>query len=243
MMSKAAISVVIPAYNEAAFIGQCLESLSQQSLKPLEIIVVDNNSIDQTAQIAARYPLVRVIKESQQGIVYARNAGFNAARGQIIARCDADTILPPNWLLSIAINFEHHHIDAVTGPCVFYDLPKQFRNLKTSLKQSHILLYFKGSKAMLGHETLFGSNMALTKSIWDRVKSQVCHNEAKMHEDTDLSIHIAAVGGQIRFDPKLQASISVRRAMTSLPELIAYVGRWPKTRLLHPPIKRQDHEA
>jgi len=238
------ISVVIPAYNEEAYIRPCLDSLLAQEVLPKEIIVVDNNSHDQTATIAEAYQLVKVITESRQGIVHARNAGFNAANGDIIARCDADSILPPTWIKQLQEAFASGDIAAISGPCTFYDLPNQLRHFKVALKSSHTLVYFKGSKAMLGHEVLFGSNMAITKDIWNQVKGQVCLDETKMHEDTDLSVHIAAIGGVIKFDPKLQAAISARKrpntvqAKSSLPELISYIGRWTNTKLSHPTIKK-----
>ncbi len=238
------ISVVIPAYNEQAYLAQCLDSLISQKTAPDEIIVVDNNSTDDTARIARSYSGVKVIAEPKQGIVHARNAGFNAAEGDIIARCDADSILPPSWIQQILAAFKAGDIAAISGPCSFYDLPHQLRHFKDALRSSHTLVYFKGSKAMLGHEVLFGSNMAITKAIWQKVKNRVCLDESKMHEDTDLSVHIAEVGGVIAFDPHLQAAISARRrpdtvqAKSSLPELISYVSRWTNTRLSHPPIKK-----
>src|ERR1035437_9820650 len=87
------VSVVIPAYNEEKYIGACLDSLMDQKEKPDEIIVVNNNSTDNTAKIVKKYP-VRLINEEQQGMIPARNRGFNEAKFEIIARTDADTILP-----------------------------------------------------------------------------------------------------------------------------------------------------
>lgn len=247
--TKLTVSVVIPAYNEEAYLGQCLDSLLAQTVPPDEIIVVDNNSRDATGNIARQFKGVKVISEKEQGIVHARNAGFDAAQSDIIARCDADSILPKTWVKQIRDSFARGDIAAISGPCTFYDLPKQLSHFKAALKSSHTLVYFKGSKAMLGHEVLFGSNMAITQDIWHRVRDQVCLDETKMHEDTDLSVHIAATGGIIKFDPKLQAAISARRrpdtvqAKSSLPELISYISRWTNTKLSHPAIsKASDHE-
>jgi len=238
------VSVVIPAFNEQDYIGPCIDSLLDQEIPPLEIIVVDNNSEDDTDSIATSHNLVRVIRERKQGIVYARNTGYNAAKGDIIARCDADSILPPTWTKQIIAALSDPKIAAVTGPCTIYDLPKRLRHLKTGLSASHTLVYFKGSKAMLGHEVLFGSNMALTKQVWEQVKDNVCLDESKMHEDTDLAVHIAEVGGVIKFDPKLQASIAARlrpdtvQAKTSITEVLSYLNRWTNSKLSHGPSKR-----
>jgi len=84
-------SVVVPAYNEAAYLGRALDSLQHQDYGgTYEIIVVDNNSTDSTADIAARHG-VRVVREPQQGVCAARQRGADCARGEIIISTDADS--------------------------------------------------------------------------------------------------------------------------------------------------------
>ncbi len=97
MQTPLSLSLVIPAYNEERHLAACLDAVSRQAVMPSEVIVVDNNSTDRTAEIARSYPFVRVVQEPRQGIVFARNAGFDAARGDIIGRIDADTIIPSDW--------------------------------------------------------------------------------------------------------------------------------------------------
>src|SRR5438309_1400799 len=94
------VSIVIPVYNEGPALGACLDAIARQTSRPFEVIVVDNNSSDDTVPIARHYGFVRLIHEKRQGVVHARTAGFNAARGDIIARIDGDTILPENWVAS-----------------------------------------------------------------------------------------------------------------------------------------------
>lgn len=92
------ISVVIPAYNEEATLLQTLSSLAANTTtRTMEIIVVNNNSTDRTAELATAAG-VRCILETKQGITPARNAGLAAARGKYILNADADTIYPPNWI-------------------------------------------------------------------------------------------------------------------------------------------------
>src|SRR5688500_17107775 len=94
---KLRASVVIPVYNEADSLDLCLSAIAAQTTQPFEVIVVDNNSTDTTAEIAASYPFVRLVYESRQGVVHARNTGFNLAQGDIIARIDADTVIESGW--------------------------------------------------------------------------------------------------------------------------------------------------
>lgn len=202
-MKKLTISVVIPAYNEERYIRNCLDSLKQQIDSPDEIIVVDNNSTDQTNQICRQYG-VSVAQESRQGRVYAQCNGFNSAQSQIIARCDADCIIPPDWIKRIRYNFLAHTIDVLSGPFIYYDLP-----LKTPLTSRAYFLFFKVSQ--LGAETLAGVNMAITKAIWEKVKNDIPLNDAQIHEDIDLAIRLAKVGGRFYRDNQMVVQTSGRR--------------------------------
>ena len=111
-------SVVVPAYNEAAYLGRALDSLQHQDYGgTYEIIVVDNNSTDNTAAVAARYG-VRVVNEAQQGVCAARQRGVDCAKGEIIISTDADTTQPSDWLRTIDARFAaSKQIVAVAGPC------------------------------------------------------------------------------------------------------------------------------
>ncbi|KKQ24439.1 MAG: Glycosyl transferase, partial [Candidatus Roizmanbacteria bacterium GW2011_GWC2_37_13] len=99
------VSVIIPVFNEEKYIKSCLDSLISQEEKPDEIIVIDNNSTDRTIDIVKKYPQVKVINEKKQGIAYARNAGFNAATGDILVKCDADSRFPINFIKNIKKKF------------------------------------------------------------------------------------------------------------------------------------------
>lgn len=95
---EAEISVVMPAYNETNCIVPTLASLCQnKTSRNIEIIVVNNNSSDDTGELA-RACGINVIDEYRQGIVFARNAGMLAASGKYIVNADADTIYPEDWI-------------------------------------------------------------------------------------------------------------------------------------------------
>jgi glycosyltransferase involved in cell wall biosynthesis len=117
-------SVVIPAFNEEAVLGECLASLAAQTYPgAFEVVVVDNASTDGTAALARRCG-VRVVHEPQPGICFARQRGLASATGEIVVTTDADTTVPPGWLQHIDDRF-HDHPDAVAvaGPCVYVGGP------------------------------------------------------------------------------------------------------------------------
>ena len=92
------ISIVIPAYNEEENILKTLYSLSLTDSKHgIEVIVVNNNSVDETANLALSCN-VTCIQETKQGITNARNGGLAHAKGTYLINADADTIYPPSWI-------------------------------------------------------------------------------------------------------------------------------------------------
>ena len=199
------VSVVIPVYNEEKIIKNCLESLMKQTEKPSEIIVVDNNCADNTINVVKKYKNVKVIKEKKQGILYARNAGFNYATGDIIARTDADSITPRFWIKNMKkIFINNPPVVAFTTIVNFYDVP--LINRMPFIYYVYTLI----PKSVLGNYPLFGPSMALRKIVWDKVKKDICHKDKEIHEDIDLSFHIKKYG-KTYLDSSLIMKASGRR--------------------------------
>jgi glycosyltransferase involved in cell wall biosynthesis len=102
------ISVIIPAFNEEAYLGETLTSISRAKVRlereaglAAEIIVVDNGSEDATAEIAQRFGAI-VITESQRNVAKARDSGARASRGDVLIFIDADTTIPDELFVRIA---------------------------------------------------------------------------------------------------------------------------------------------
>ena len=215
------ISVVIPARNEASIIDACLKALAAQTLSPYEIIIVDNNSTDDTAQRAAHYGHVRIVTEKRIGISIARNTGFDSATGDIIARCDVDTHVSANWIYEITQFFEQHPaVAAITGPATYYDAPRIIRRL---LNWLFLDMFYLITRRNTGGETLFGSNCAVRQETWLKVRADVCTDDLNMHEDIDLGQHIQQVG-TIAFNEAMQVSISARPLLHPM----GMIRRWRK---------------
>lgn len=221
------ISIVIPVYNEARHLDACLLAVAKQQLTPYEVIVVDNNSTDGTLAIAESYPFVTVLRETRQGVVHARNRGFDAASGDIIGRLDADTILPANWTECVAKIFDNQAVDAVSGSVTYYDLPY------TRLT-SMIDLFFRQTIAHgMGEEVfLYGANMAIRRLAWLDARSAMCQ-DGGLHEDFDLAIHAEETGARVVFDSRLQAAVSLRRVDVSWRDFLEYVLINPRTYARH----------
>jgi glycosyltransferase involved in cell wall biosynthesis len=116
-------SIVVPAYNEAAYVGRALTSLQQQDFDgDYEIVVVDNNSTDATADVARAFG-VRVVAEATPGVCWARQRGTAESRGEIIISADADTTYAPDWLARIDMMFGDEDVVGVVGPCRYVGGP------------------------------------------------------------------------------------------------------------------------
>lgn len=227
------VSVVVPCFNEEKYIGACLKALQKQTASPDEIIVVDNNSTDKTASIA-RSMGAKVIVVKEQGITPARNAGFDAAKYQIIARCDADTKPFPDWISRIKKSFNDKAVLGITGTNEFYDAPPE---LKSTFEKIFSVAYFGGNRKMLGHEAFYGSNMAFRKSTWELVKSEICNDDKLVHEDIDLAIHVSE-HGKIVFDPELMVACSMRALKVDLPTMVERMSKWPRSKIVHTRLKK-----
>ena len=94
-------SIVVPAYNAARTLPETLDSLLLQTETDFEIIVVDDGSTDETADVVARYqrdPRVHLVRQANRGLAGARNSGIAAAKGEYIGFCDADDLWLPGKL-------------------------------------------------------------------------------------------------------------------------------------------------
>lgn len=102
------VSAIVPCYNQARFSPEAIESALSQTHGNRDVIVVDDGSPDATAEVTARYPDVRCLRQSNRGLAGARNAGFRASSGQYVLFLDADDRLTPNAVEAHLCCFEKH---------------------------------------------------------------------------------------------------------------------------------------
>jgi len=167
------ISIVIPAYNEEAEIGKCLDSLLKQELdkSEFEVIMVDNASTDKTAEIIKKYPF-KYVYEAQKSVVIARQTGADLARGRIIVSADADTIYPANWLPQIKKDFtKNPGLVAVVG-WIYYRGTSTFFNLVAALGQE---FNFFLSRHFAKFPLVFAANFAFRRKALRTIGGYPAH--------------------------------------------------------------------
>ncbi len=191
-------SFVIPAHNEEKRIGQCVDSILhaiEATMCDAEVVVVDNASGDCTAKVASSRPGVRVVEEPRKGLLFARQKGFEAATGDLVACIDADSLLSPGWIDAARHAFARSpRIVCLSGPYVYYDLSSAANLLVmmwyfvTMVIMAFIGQYILGTTAMLQ-----GGNYVVRRSALEKIGG---YNTAITFygEDIDLACRLAKVG-------------------------------------------------
>lgn len=114
MQEQTLVSVIVPVWNGARFLAECLESLLAQDHGALEVIVVDDGSTDDSRAVAERFADVRTLHHDHAGVGASRNLGIRASRGQVIGFCDSDdTWKPHKARVQLEYLAEHPDVDLV----------------------------------------------------------------------------------------------------------------------------------
>jgi glycosyltransferase involved in cell wall biosynthesis len=116
------VTVIVPAYNAAGEIAALIEALMGQDYPSelAEIIIVDNNSTDETFEIASKYKITVLKEDEYQSSYAARNSGLNRASGEYIAFTDADCLPEPDWLKNGITEIMNQKADLAGGQVKFY---------------------------------------------------------------------------------------------------------------------------
>jgi glycosyltransferase involved in cell wall biosynthesis len=220
------ISLIIPAYNEEQYIGACLDSILEHAPgRFCEIIVIDNASMDHTAEIARQRPGVRVVHEPHKGLPHARQRGLEEASGELIAFIDADTRVPKYWIDIVEDVFVHRpDVVCLSGCYRYYDSSLLKRVLLTALWWSAAPLTYR----VVGY-MVTGGNFVARKSALQAING--FNRTIDFYgEDTDVARRLSKYG-TVLFRMDFFIYTSVRRFeveglfKTSATYAINYV--WP----------------
>lgn len=221
------VSIVIPVYNEADRIGDCLRAIAAQTIRPYEVIVVDNNSTDGTVAVAAQFPFVTLVREPRQGVVYARRRGFDRAQGDVIGSIDADTDVTADWVQTVQEIFHKGDVGALAGTV-------RYRDIAWAGFISWVDLNLRRYFAWLYPEImpLQGANMALRRDAWEAVRGELCTLPG-IHEDMDLAVHLGELGRGAVFDERLRVTTGSRQCALDWREFWIYAAASPRSYAQH----------
>ena len=204
------LSFVIPAYNEEEYIGECLEAVTAQRQGlpyDVEVIVVNNNSTDRTEDVVRRFPGVKIVEEKTKGLVPAREAGFKASTGDLIANVDADTRIPRGWIRRVMESFEADpKLVALSGPFIYYDAPWSVRFFT---RVFYYISFALNTAAPWLFPVVQGGNFVVRRTALEKIGGY--RGDLNFYgEDTDVAVRMNKVG-KVRFTFKLPTKSSGRR--------------------------------
>lgn len=214
--TKPKISVIVCTYNRTDLLPGCLLALSEQTLSTelFEVVIVDNNSTDNTQEIVNRVVSsntnFRIITESKQGLSHARNRGWQEAVGEFIAYIDDDAKAEPDWLMQMYSFIKcNSTVEAFGGPYrAFYLKPPPFW---FPPEYGNWSLGEVGRKIETGKEFLSGSNIVFHKDLLAsfggfRTSLGMKGQQISYGEETRLLLDIAESQKPVYYVPEMRVS-------------------------------------
>lgn len=189
------VSVYVPSYNAEAWLERVLEGVLAQSLRPAEVIVVDDGSQDRTVEIASRYPVTVLRQDRNCGLAAARNAAMRAVHNELVAALDSDVVPERDWLERLAAHFEDAKVALGGGRLV----EAVNRGVADRWRAVHLRQHW-GEAPLENPAFVFGANtMALRSAVLDaggydeRLRTN--------GEDSDLSRRLRERGWTTFYEP------------------------------------------
>ncbi|HJT82758.1 MAG TPA: glycosyltransferase [Chthoniobacterales bacterium] len=190
------VSIIVCSYNGAKTLAACLDSLGKIDYPDYEVILVDDGSTDNTAEIAAKYPEVRYIHQTNHGLSHARNTGAHAARGEVLAYTDSDCMADRDWLYYLVGTLVSDNFAGVGGPNVTPPAQDWIQACVAGAPggPSHVLL----TDTVAEH--IPGCNMAFYRWAFDSVGGFDVEYR-KAGDDVDFCWRLQQAGCVIGFSP------------------------------------------
>jgi glycosyltransferase involved in cell wall biosynthesis len=244
------ISIVIPAYNEEAALGPCIEhalrSVRYSGLAKgeAEIIVVNNASSDNTESVARRYEGVLVINEPRKGLPRARQSGFEAAQGELLAQADADTRMSEAWVRKVVDAFERDpDMVAYSGPYWYFDAPLPARYFMGFMSLLEYCAYLFFRYVMRVGNGLYGGNLAVRRDALENIGGYNL-NLNFYGEDGDLGQRLYPLG-KVVSSLRLWMPASARRYLVD--GFFSSIWRYSRNALAmaltHKPVDSAHHDV
>ena len=215
------ISIIVPAFNEAKTITNCIRSLQDLDYPNFEIIVVDDGSNDATYEVANQCDGAKVFRQKNQGKPIALNNGISHSSGEIILTVDADTELDRNALKPIANRFAcNDKLGAVAGNVKVKREPTILNTIQSAEYATGINLVRKGQSVLGTVMVVPGPVAALKKEAIEQVG---LFSDDTFAEDFDITVKILKKGYEIEYE---EASLAYTDTPKSTEDLIKQRRRW-----------------
>jgi len=229
---KPFISIIIPVFNESKVIEKSVKSLLNLSYENYEIIIVNDGSTDDTAEVAqslvgykqTRYGNIKVslINKPNGGKASALNVGLNVSEAEFVLCMDGDSILSPSSLKLAVRHFQNPEIGAVAGNVKVLNRGKLFTDLQ-ALEYLEGLNMARSAQSAIRLVNIIPGPIGLFRK--EAVKKAGFYTSDTFAEDADLTLRILSSGWKIYYEPK---AISYTEAPVKLQQLLKQRYRWTR---------------
>ena len=222
------VTVVVCTYNRAALLADALTALMEQAdAPPHEVVVVDNNSTDDTAAVLSRFTAagrIRAVHEPAQGLSHARNRGIAEAKGELLAFTDDDVRVGATWVRSIAAAFARHPDADMVGGKVEAEWQREPPSWLATAGLAPLALVDYGSEAfrigLTEPRCLVGANVAVRRGALERLdgfspRLQRIADGVGSTEDHDFQMRLLRGGAVAVYDPRIIVRTIVPRERLS----------------------------
>ncbi|WHY33824.1 glycosyltransferase family 2 protein [Cytobacillus firmus] len=194
------VSIIIPVYNAAPFLEECLQSVAGQSYKSIEAIVINDGSTDNSEAIIKRFiegdNRFKLHSQENHGLGYTRNRGISLSKGKYVFFLDSDDTIPEKAIESLTAAIENQEVDYAVGKVIRFNEERKYvpiRHLEFNLYTNNQLTTISKTPELLQ------DSIACNK-LWKKdflVKNNLWFTEGKLYEDLSLTLKGAVLAGKI----------------------------------------------
>jgi glycosyltransferase involved in cell wall biosynthesis len=222
-------SLIIPIYNRPNEIDELLESLTHQTFKHFEVIVLEDGSSQTCKHIVNKYSdqlTITYIEKPNTGQGLTRNEGFKIAKGDFFIVFDSDCLIPSNYLHAVEQAINTYHYDAFGGPDA---ASNNFTKIQKAISYSMTSFFttggIRGGKKHVGTFHPRSFNMGISKEVWNKTKGYII---TRMGEDIEFSIRIIQSGFKVGL---IQDAFVYHKRRTSLGQFFKQLHFFGRARI------------
>jgi glycosyltransferase involved in cell wall biosynthesis len=219
-------SIIIPLYNRPQEIKELLETLTQQTYKQFEVLVIEDGSVNDAAEIVKSFADkldVRYFVKANEGQGFTRNYGFERAKGDYFIIFDSDCLIPPNYLQIVNDRLNNDWLDAYGGPDAAHPsfTPVQ-KAISYSMTSPFTTGGIRGNKKGIGQFHPRSFNMGISRQVWEKAGGFII---TRSGEDIEYSIRIHSMGFKIGLIPDAKVYHKRRTSFLQFYKQLHFFGR------------------
>ncbi|RZK59819.1 MAG: glycosyltransferase [Pedobacter sp.] len=219
-------SIIIPLYNRPQEIDELLETLTKQTYMQFEVLVIEDGSVNDAADIVASYADrldIKYFVKPNAGQGFARNFGFERAKGDYFIIFDSDCLIPEDYLEIVSANLFEHQLDAYGGPDAAHQTftPVQ-KAISYAMTSPFTTGGIRGNKKHIGQFHPRSFNMGVSREVYEKVGGFIL---TRLGEDIEYSIRIHENGFKIGLIPAAKVYHKRRTSFAQFYKQLHFFGR------------------